>query len=90
MGALGAGSALPMAASASAIPGGALTGGAALGTGGGLSTAESIGLLGSGSKMMGGNGQQQPQNRTVIGGNQNQGQPFKLPNMPVYGRGVLG
>jgi hypothetical protein len=37
-----------------------MTGGAALGTGGGLSTAQSLGLLGMGMKGMGGGGQQQP------------------------------
>jgi hypothetical protein len=36
-----------------------LNGGTAA-TGGGLSTAQSIGLLGTGMKMMGGNGQQAP------------------------------
>jgi hypothetical protein len=50
MGAMGAGSALPMAAS---------MGGSGLASAAGMTTPQALGLLGTGMKMMGGDGQQQ-------------------------------
>jgi hypothetical protein len=67
MGAAGAGSALPMAAS---------MGGAGLGSAG-LSTPQAIGLLGTGMKMMGGNGQQQAPAPAPIPQQQQNVQPLR-------------